>query len=358
VRGPSSQTPPPRRRRFLQRRGAPAQDPSPCGRTPEPTPGRRRVPHSPCAPLPRPTRSSAARSPAGPATGWRWRRPKHPRGRQRPSYRRAAPSGPPLTTGLYHCDTNRGATPPPGRRSERYHCRGVGRAQPSSHSPREPQVSEPSPHRPFTSHYSPKRTPAAASPSSGTDVAPLAAALLLGAGKLTCPVPPAVPIGARAAAGLYRNKTRFRGKGLAPAGGGHATSPPASPSREPALMGPAGRRQVAGGAAARRGARRQGRPGPGGAATAFRGVSSAELLKTGRTAAAGRQMQGETRGAAAAVRQSHGFFFGSFTGLTPFLYCIFSLFFFTCTSLFFFLKTYATSVFRMQGDLPVKLPPQ
>lgn len=68
--------------------------------------GGRPVPHSPCAPLPRPTRSSAARSPAGPATSWRWRRPKHPRGRRQPSYRGrrgptaarplAAPSGSPL----------------------------------------------------------------------------------------------------------------------------------------------------------------------------------------------------------------------------------------------------------------------
>lgn len=81
------------------------------GGPPEHTPGSRRVPHSPCAPLPRPTRSSAARSPAGPATSRRWRRPKHPPGRRQPSYRRRR-HGPTtarplparrLTTGLYHC---------------------------------------------------------------------------------------------------------------------------------------------------------------------------------------------------------------------------------------------------------------
>lgn len=90
-------------------------------------PGRRRVPHSPCAPLPGPARSSAARCPAGPATGWRRRRPTHPRGRRQPSCRarrRLEPtSARPLparylTTGLYHCRGGEGKTTAAGERGE------------------------------------------------------------------------------------------------------------------------------------------------------------------------------------------------------------------------------------------------
>lgn len=60
--------------------------PSQSAAAPAPGPGQRRVPHSPCAPPPRPARSSAGRFPAGPTTGWPWRRPRHLRGRRQPSY--------------------------------------------------------------------------------------------------------------------------------------------------------------------------------------------------------------------------------------------------------------------------------